>query len=481
MKMTDFKSTLGIKTLGEDYFVMNDNSFWIVLDVEPIDFFDLKQEKRMKVISAFKDFLSFLPFNIEIAIRTCNENLDSRLNIIGSKISYNIKQRKDEKLLHGFENFFEKFTKYCKLNCPIMRKCYVAIPFNLPRMYLKPAQVQHYLNVLKEREKAVIDELSSSGLKKIVRLDKAKLEALFRSYVEDYVLVNNEYYLADQWQSLVSAHESDEHKSKSVVVAPKLQAQYDKVKSFIFERGVVYDNQLGEYMSNLKKEDAAAIIDSFKKDPDISETEHMYHSAPKSSTINDDMVKEIKNTQKMEVGSDHLKLGNFMTRGLVSVAFPNYLIVTFLKSVLLEKKNSTINLHIAPGSSTTIYVHLKRKLEDVERELNALHNQGLDSEELNLKKKEILYHLENIEKNNPHFFNFSLSVLLEGDNMEELNNMTSKIITMLHSSGVIAKVPINYQLEALQTAAPTGVDKLGRRTTATTSELLMHTFPFFSV
>lgn len=481
--MADLKNVLGIKMIGEDYFVMQDNSFWIALEVQPIDLLEMKQDRKMKILNGFQSFLESLPFNIEIAVRTCNDNIESRLNLLFSKASYNIKQNKDDKLLHDFENFFDKFSKFCRLNCPITRKLYIILPYNLPKMYLKPAQIQTYLKILKEREEFVVNKLTSIGLKNVSRLDKKKLESLFRSYTEDYVLVNGEYYLAEDWQKLVTPSEKEKKSPNKQVsfVAQKLQPKYAKVKSFINERGVVFDSQLREYISDLSSDDISAIIEALENDPDISITEKMYHQVSRASGINLDVLNEIKNTQKIEASPDYLKMGNYMVRGLVSAAFPNYLSVNFLKSVILEKKNLTINLHIAPGDGTIIYLHLKRKMEDVEKELNELHNKGMDSEELNYRRKELSYHLENISKNNLRFFDFSMSFLLEAANLKELDNITSKTITMLHSNGVILKAPINYQMEALQTTAPTGTDSLHRRPTVTTSELLMHVFPFFLV
>lgn len=481
--MADFKTSLGIRMVGEDYFVTQDNSFWIALEVQPIELFEMKQDRKLKTLAGFKLFLESLQFNIEIAVRTCNDNIESRLSLLSSKVSYNIKQKKDDKLLHDFEDFFEKFSKFCRLNCPVTRKLYIVLPYNLPKMYLKPAQIQAYLKVLKDREEFVASKLSSIGLKNVTRLDKTRLEMLFRSYVEDYVVVNGEFYLAEHWQELVAPPDKENKKPKErmQLVAQKLQPKYAKVKAFIYERGLVFDSQLKEFISDLSADDSSVIIDALAKDPEISITEKMYHPVSRTSGVNSDILKEIQNTQKIESFSDHLKLGNYMVRGLVSAAFPNYLVINFLKSAILERKNSTINLHIGPGNGTGIYLHLKRKMEDVEKELNELHNRGLDSEELNYKKKELSYHLDNFDKNNTKFFDFSVSFLLEADNLEELDNITSKTITMLHSNGVILKAPINYQMEALQTAAPTGIDSLHRRPTATTSELLMHTFPFFSV
>src|SRR3989338_4159448 len=88
---------LGIKRIKDNSFVMEDDSVHVILDVEPIDFFSMNQGKQNNIISQYNDFLKSLNFDIEIVVRTLNEDAERRAELLLSQVEFNIKKKKNER------------------------------------------------------------------------------------------------------------------------------------------------------------------------------------------------------------------------------------------------------------------------------------------------------------------------------------------------------------------------------------------------
>ena len=190
---------LGIKQIKDNSFVMEDDSVHTILDVEPIDFFSMNQGKQNNIISQYLDFMKSLNFDIEIVVRTLNEDAEHRAELMLSQIEFNIKKKKSERLMNQFEAFSEQFQKTIKKNCALTRKCYIVINFNLHNgdmssdYYWKLA-----LEILKSRVEHVKKNLSSIGLKS-ERLNDEELINLFESYLYDSFHYDNEYKTPKLW------------------------------------------------------------------------------------------------------------------------------------------------------------------------------------------------------------------------------------------------------------------------------------------
>lgn len=190
---------LGIRQIKDSSFVMEDDSAHAILDVEPIDFFSMNQGKQNAIVSQYQDFLKSLNFDIEIVMRTLNDDAEHRAELLLSQIEFNIKKKKSEKLMNQFEAFSEQFAKTIKKKCELTRKCYIVINFNLHKgdmssnYYWKLA-----LEILKSRVSHVKKNLSSIGLKS-ERLNDSQLANLFESYLYDSFYYDMEYKTPKLW------------------------------------------------------------------------------------------------------------------------------------------------------------------------------------------------------------------------------------------------------------------------------------------
>ena len=190
---------LGIKRIKDNSFVMEDDSVHVILDVEPIDFFSMNQGKQNNIISQYNDFLKSLNFDIEIVVRTLNEDAERRAELLLSQVEFNIKKKKSERLMNKFETFSGQFAKTIKKECVLTRKCYIVINFNLHKgdmsgdYYWKLA-----LEMLKSRVSHVKKNLSSIGLKS-ERLNDSQLANLFESYLYDFFYYGGEYKTPKLW------------------------------------------------------------------------------------------------------------------------------------------------------------------------------------------------------------------------------------------------------------------------------------------
>ncbi|PIT89202.1 MAG: hypothetical protein COU27_01625 [Candidatus Levybacteria bacterium CG10_big_fil_rev_8_21_14_0_10_36_7] len=182
----------------------------------------------------------------------------------------------------------------------------------------------------------------------------------------------------------------------------------------------------------------------------------------------------------VEVDFKHVRIGNkfyksFFVEDYPRISYPNWL------SILIDHKDTmNISMFIYPVESKNVLSDLRRKIGEMEATLQSDLEQGISSDpKVNATLEDAVALREELARGLERFFQFGLYITLSASSIEELEEKTKGLTSILASNLLIIK-PTTLQMEdGFKTTLPTGIDKLYiTRNMDTTS--LASTFPFTS-
>ncbi len=213
MKNKKFNSFeyLGIQEIRDDSVILKDGSVYCVLNIKPINLSKVNSDKRLAIISHFRNWLSSLTYPVQIVGKTINCDLNDMINIFISTTEHQIKQKPNYKtVLRAFREFSDWLGKYIDKQCMPGRFYYIVIPFR-PE-YSSEAEIRnriYYRKALKILEKRINETkelLEKTGVK-IKRLTNTDLENLYSSYFNMFLQLNktkNSRYLhSKRWLDMM--------------------------------------------------------------------------------------------------------------------------------------------------------------------------------------------------------------------------------------------------------------------------------------
>ena len=182
----------------------------------------------------------------------------------------------------------------------------------------------------------------------------------------------------------------------------------------------------------------------------------------------------------IEVAFNHLKIGNTIFRPLFVAGYPRFVSANWLAPLINFSHSLNLSMHIYPVEGKGILEDLRRKITEMEAEMQSDIKRGrLPQIQTQISLEDAKSLQEQLAKGAERFFQFGLYLNVPAANEDELNTITKQVISTLGSLLIIAK-PATLQIEdGFKTTPPTGVDHLlVTRNMDTTS--LATTFPFTS-
>lgn len=191
-------------------------------------------------------------------------------------------------------------------------------------------------------------------------------------------------------------------------------------------------------------------------------------------------AKDIIAPASIKINSSDGEIGEILTKTYFIFSYPRYLNTGWLSPIINLDTPLDISFFLHPIETETILKQLRRKVTEVQAELNEREEKGLISD----PALETAFHdLEelrgNLQTAQEKMFKFGLYITVYARSKRELIKIETALRSILESRLIYIKPALYQQKEGLLSTFPYGLDSLGNHTTLNTSPL-SSIFPFIS-
>ncbi len=197
-------------------------------------------------------------------------------------------------------------------------------------------------------------------------------------------------------------------------------------------------------------------------------------------TTNAASIQDVLAPSSIEVDFSFIKIDDNYIRTLFVTGYPRYVSANWLAPLVNFNHSLDISMYIYPSDSKDTLDSLRRRLAEMEAEINTDIERGRIPQAATEAALEDAKTLQaQLVKGAERFFQFSLYISISAESEKELNTVTSQVQSMLASLLIISKVASLSMEDAFKTTLPYCKDKLMiTRNMDTTA--LSTTFPFTS-
>lgn len=191
-------------------------------------------------------------------------------------------------------------------------------------------------------------------------------------------------------------------------------------------------------------------------------------------------IQDIIAPEAIEVDFTYQKINSTYTRTLFVAGYPRAVPANWLSPLINFPHKLSVSMFVFPVDSAEILDNLKRKITEMEAEIQSDLRAGkISNINTEVKLEDARYLREDLAKGSERFFQFGLYVTITATNKEELEKVTKAIQSSLGSLLIVSKKATLQMDQGFKTTLPMGVDRLLiTRNMDTTS--LATTFPFTS-
>jgi conjugal transfer ATP-binding protein TraC len=192
-------------------------------------------------------------------------------------------------------------------------------------------------------------------------------------------------------------------------------------------------------------------------------------------------IEDVVAPAAIEVGPNHLKLGDWYAKTLFVFTYPRYLSVGWLSPIINLPNFVDISIFIHPSDTGVVLRNLRKKAAQIESEINQSYEKGMvRNPTLETALKDVEELRDSLVQTEEKLFDVSIYFTIYADSEEELTKLATEIVDNLDNKLVNVK-PANFeQLQGFQSTMPLGQDKLGVHTPLNSSPI-SSMFPFVSL
>lgn len=189
-------------------------------------------------------------------------------------------------------------------------------------------------------------------------------------------------------------------------------------------------------------------------------------------------IKDIIAPSFIEVDFNHLKIDDKYYRTFYVVGYPRYVSANWLYSLITFDHPLYISMYIYPTESKSVLEDLKRKIAEMEATIeNDIKAGKVVDPTVQVALDDALALQAELAKGAERFFQFGLYITVPADSLDELNEVSKQVDSVLASLLIIGKQATLEMEEGFKSTLPMFSDKLAVwRNMDTTS--LATTFPF---
>jgi type IV secretory pathway VirB4 component len=191
-------------------------------------------------------------------------------------------------------------------------------------------------------------------------------------------------------------------------------------------------------------------------------------------------IQDIIAPEAIEVDFTYQKINSTYSRTLFVAGYPRTVPANWLSPLVNFPHQLDVSMFIFPVDSREILDNLKRKITEMEAEIQSDIRAGkISNINTEVKLDDARSIREQLAKGAEKFYQYGLYITIKADDVDTLDLMTKKLQSTLGSLLIISKKATLQMDEGFKTTLPMGVDKLMiTRNMDTTS--LATTFPFTS-
>lgn len=191
-------------------------------------------------------------------------------------------------------------------------------------------------------------------------------------------------------------------------------------------------------------------------------------------------IQDIIAPEAIEVDFTYQKINSTYTRTLFIAGYPRAVPANWLSPLINFPHQINVSMFVYPVDSAEILDNLKRKITEMEAEIQSDLRAGkISNINTEVKLEDARFIREELAKGSERFFQFGLYVTIQADSKEQLDKVTKAIQSALGSLLIVSKKATLQMDEGFKTTLPMGKDLLMvTRNMDTTS--LATTFPFTS-
>ena len=182
----------------------------------------------------------------------------------------------------------------------------------------------------------------------------------------------------------------------------------------------------------------------------------------------------------VEIDFDFIKVNNVYYRTLFVAGYPRFVAPGWLEPIVNFNSSLDISFYVYPVQGKSVLDDLRRKIAEMEAEISTDIERGRIVDPSTTAKLEDARALqEQLVKGIERYYEFSFYITIPANSLDELNNISRQIESLLGSLLIVAKHATLDQREGFLSSAPYGQDRLAiTRNMDTTS--VATTFPFTS-
>ncbi|MFA6007593.1 MAG: ATP-binding protein, partial [Candidatus Shapirobacteria bacterium] len=191
-------------------------------------------------------------------------------------------------------------------------------------------------------------------------------------------------------------------------------------------------------------------------------------------------TKDIIAPSALEVDFNHIRIDNKYYRTCFVVAYPRFVGLNWLSTLINFDASLKVSMYIYPTDGKEVLDDLRRKVAEMEAEINTDIQRGRVVNPATQAKLEDALNLQaDLVKGEERFFQFGLYMTLSANTKEDLDRITKNLESALGALMIISKKATLQMEEGFVSTLPLCSDKLNiTRNMDTTS--LASTFPFVS-
>jgi type IV secretory pathway VirB4 component len=191
-------------------------------------------------------------------------------------------------------------------------------------------------------------------------------------------------------------------------------------------------------------------------------------------------IQDVIAPDALEVDFSYLRVGNTYMQTLFVAGYPRFVNANWLSPLINFNHSLDISMHIFPVDGKMIMDDLRRKITEMEAEIQSDIKRGrIANIDTQVKLEDARILQEQLAKGAERFYQFGLYVTIKAETLEELLTISKQVQSTLGSLLIISKKASLQMEEGLKTTLPLGADRLKvTRNMDTTS--LATTFPFTS-
>ena len=191
-------------------------------------------------------------------------------------------------------------------------------------------------------------------------------------------------------------------------------------------------------------------------------------------------VKDIIAPEAIEVDWSDIKINDTYYRTLFVAGYPRFVNANWLSPLINFPHSLSISMFIYPVDGKGVIEDLRRKIAEMEAELQGDIQRGrIINIDTQVKLEDARSLQEQLAKGAERFFQFGLYITIRDDKKDVLDRVTNHIKSALGALLIVAKTASLQIEDGFKTTLPTGLDKLKMNRNMDTTSLAT-TFPFTS-